>query len=176
MRSGRVTTRIGRTLSLAAIAVLCFGGAPAPPSSPRLGLLVPHGGGLVVAVAEGPDARGAQAFAFGSTSLPATTLGERHPALADGGDGRPLVLIAGVPASLYDTRAQGSVALALLPLAVSIGEPPPRELAASSCSGREGIHVTVRARSGSARSSRWSAAFYLGYDLEPTCSPEELAQ
>ena len=176
MRSGRVTTRIGRTLSIAAIALLCLGGAQKPPSALRLGLLVPHAGGLLVAVEGGLEARGTQAFAFGSTSLPAITLGERHPALADGGDGRPLVLIAGVPASLYAARAQGSVAPEQLPLAVSIGEPPPRELAASSCWGREGIHVTVRPLSGSARSSRWSASFYLGYDIEPSCSPEELAQ
>lgn len=42
------------------------------------------------------------------------------------------------------------------------------------CTSSEGVHITAWRQAGATPQRFWHAYHYVGYDLEPTCSPEEM--
>jgi len=73
--------------------------------------------------------------------------------------------------ALHITRgsmANGSIAIGLRARAAILGG-----ARATSCTSSEGVHLNIWAGRPKASPRLWHAYSYLGYDVEPTCTPSE---
>ena len=88
-----------------------------------------------------------------SVDAPEDTIGRR---------GVPVVILGKVPAA----KMRGDT----VTLLVEAGKPPWRF---RTCASEEGIHATAWSGTPLAASRRWHAYYYLGYDVEPNCTPRD---
>lgn len=78
--------------------------------------------------------------------------------------GVPIILVGRLPSA----RMRGDT----VELEVEAGKPPWRF---RSCASAEGIHATAWSGVPLASERRWHAYYYLGYDVEPDCTPADYA-
>jgi hypothetical protein len=68
---------------------------------------------------------------------------------------------------------EGTLAPSVPTIAV-VGRPSARDTY-RSCTSSEGVHLTIWSGKPPASERRWHQYYYVGYDLEPDCTPAEIA-
>ncbi|HMF88483.1 MAG TPA: hypothetical protein VK575_10410, partial [Gemmatimonadaceae bacterium] len=78
----------------------------------------------------------------------------------------------GIPVVLLGSVAKPVQRGDTVTIEIEPGEPPIRF---RFCASTEGLHATAWAGTPLASSRRWHAYYYLGYDVDPTCTEAEYA-